>query len=108
MSFAAPLHERPVSPWSLSGQVAHVRFTVLADPSPGLLPRLLAPFARRDLVPDAVDARMIRGQMQVEIHLPAMPAEMVHLVAGNLEAAIGVCRVALRQEITGQVQRRAA
>lgn len=31
-----------------------VRFELLADAEPGLLPRVFAPFARRDLVPDQV------------------------------------------------------
>ena len=30
----------------------HVRFMLDADCSPGLLPRLLQPFAKRDLTPD--------------------------------------------------------
>ena len=29
-----------------------VRFMLDADPEPGLLPRLLQPFAKRDLTPD--------------------------------------------------------
>ena len=41
-----------VSPWSLHGQFASVRFTVQAEADPGLLPRLLMPFAKRDLTPD--------------------------------------------------------
>jgi hypothetical protein len=36
-----------------------------------------------------------------------MPAEMVHLVEGNLRQTVGVLSVARRQEITG-VARRAA
>ena len=34
-----------------------VEFSVLAEASPGLLSRLLQPFAKRDLVPDLFDAR---------------------------------------------------
>jgi len=37
-----------------------------------------------------------------------MPSEMVHLVRGNLGQVIGVTAVTCRQEITGQVSRRAA
>lgn len=109
---AVLLAPRPVAPWTLLGQLADVRFTVDADPSPGLLPRLLAAFARRDLVPASMEARVAGAApdavMRVEIQLRAMPAEMVHLVIGNLWAAVGVRAVALRQEITGGVQRRAA
>ena len=66
------------------------RFLVLAEASPGLLSRLLQPLAKRDLVPDAVKARREDETMHVEIVLDAMPAGMVHLVAGNLGQVLGV------------------
>jgi len=95
-------------PWTLVGLHASVRFTVVADASPGLLPRLLQPFAKRDLNPDAFDARRRGDTMVVEIAMEAMPAEVVHLVEGNLGQVVGVRGVTRRQEITGQVCRRAA
>jgi hypothetical protein len=95
-------------PWTLVGVHASVRFTVVADASPGLLPRLLQPFGKRDLSPDAFDARRRGDTMLVEIAMEAMPAEMVHLVEGNLGQVVGVRSVTRRQEITGQVRRRAA
>ena len=71
-----------------------VRFVLLAEVSPGLLSRLLQPLAKRDLVPDLVSARREGEAMRVEIALDAMPAGMVHLVAGNLAQVVGVleCR----------------
>jgi hypothetical protein len=66
------------------------RFVLLAEPSPGLLPRLLQPLAKRDLVPDLLVARREGDAMRVEIALDAMPAGMVHLVAGNLSQVVGV------------------
>ena len=36
-------------PWTLVGLHASVRFSLVADALPGLLPRLLQPFAKRDL-----------------------------------------------------------
>lgn len=94
-------------PWTLVGLHAAVRFTLVAEAGPGLLPRLLAPFARRDLTPDSIEARREGEEMVVEIAMAAMPAEMVHLVEGNLRQTVGVRSVARRQEITG-VARRAA
>ena len=70
-----------------------VRFEVLADAEPGLLPRALAPFARRDLVPDKVRARRDGAFLRVEIGMEAMPSEMLHLVEGNLRQIVGVQRV---------------
>lgn len=70
-----------------------VRFLVLAESSPGLLPRLLQPLAKRDLVADAITARRDGDDMRVELVLEAMPQEMVHLVAGNLGQVMGVMEV---------------
>lgn len=72
-----------------------VRFELLADAEPGLLPRTLAPFARRDLVPDRVRARREGAAMLVEIGIDAMPSEMLHLVEGNLRQIVGVRRLAV-------------
>ena len=97
-----------LEPWTLIGQHASVRFTLTADAAPGLLPRLLQPFAKRDLTPDHFEARTTGDTVRVEIAMAAMPAEMVHLVEGNLAQTVGVHGVTRRQEITGQVRRRAA
>ena len=75
-------------------QVA-VRFMLDAEASPGLLPRLLQPFARRDLAPDRMWSHRNGTVMHVEIALEAMPAEMVHLVEGNLWQVVGVQQVSL-------------
>lgn len=69
------------------------RFTVVAEAYPGLLSRVLEPFAKRDLVPDRVRAGREGNLLRAEIALDAMPVEMLHLVAGNLGQIIGVMRV---------------
>lgn len=95
-------------PWALVGQHAAVCFTLVADASPGLLPRLLQPFARRDLTPDKMESVRHGDDVRVEISMQAMPAEMVHLVEGNLRQVVGVRSLSRREEITGSVRRRAA
>ena len=67
-----------------------VRFLLDADVSPGLLPRLLQPYAKRDLVPDRMWSHRAGDTMHVEIAMEAMPAEVVQLVEGNLNQVIGV------------------
>jgi hypothetical protein len=67
-----------------------VRFLLDADSAPGLLPRLLQPFAKRDLVPDRMWSHRSGAIMHVEIAMDAMPAEVVHLVEGNLRQVVGV------------------
>lgn len=77
----------------LSNSAVFTSFHVLADTCPGLLPRLLQPLAKRDLVADAFHARRDGDVTHVEMVLHAMPAEMVHLVAGNLGQVVGVREV---------------
>ena len=67
-----------------------VRFLLDADCSPGLLPRLLQPYARRDLTPDRMWSHRAGSVMHVEIAMDAMPEEVVHLVEGNLRQVVGV------------------
>jgi acetolactate synthase small subunit len=81
------------------------RFTVMADATPGLLSRVLEPFAKRDLIPDTVRASREGEALRAEIALQAMPLGMVHLVAGNLGQIIGVRRV---EAMEGRVVRLAA
>lgn len=71
-------------------QLVPVRFHLLAEASPGLIPRLLQPLAKRDLMPDLLLVRREGDAMRIEIAIDAMPAGMVHLVAGNLAQVIGV------------------
>jgi len=73
------------------------RFHVLADTCPGLLPRLLHPLAKRDLVADALHATREGEVTRVEMVLRAVPAGMVHLVAGNLGQVVGVREVRVLQ-----------
>ena len=67
-----------------------VRFLLDADVSPGLLSRLLQPYAKRDLVPDRMWSHRAGATMHVEIAMEAMPAEVVHVVEGNLLQVVGV------------------
>jgi hypothetical protein len=70
--------------------VVAVRFMLDADVAPGLLTRLLQPFARRDLVPDRMWSHRSGETLHVEIAMEAMPGDAVHLVEGNLRQVVGV------------------
>jgi hypothetical protein len=86
----------------------NVRYLVVAEASPGLLPRLLQPFAKRDLTPDAMQARREGDMLRAEFLLHAAPAEMVALVAGNLGQVVGVVEVVVEQAQHWQQARIAA
>jgi hypothetical protein len=84
-----------VSPAADACEHVAVRFMLDAEASPGLLPRLLQPFARRDLAPDRMWSHRNGAVMHIEIALEAMPEQMVHLVEGNLLQVVGVRQVSL-------------
>jgi len=84
-------------------QSQSVRFMLDADVEPGLLSRLLQPFAKRDLVPDRMWSHRLHDTMHVEIAMTAMPSDVVHLVEGNLRQVVGVRSVSrLSQEALRQ------
>jgi hypothetical protein len=85
-------------------QAVGVRFMLDADAFPGLLSRLLQPFAKRDLTPDRMWSHRAGEIMHIEIAMEAMPAEVVHLVEGNLRQVVGVRSVVqVRRETLLQV-----
>lgn len=71
-----------------------VRFMLDVDAEPGLLSRLLQPFAKRDLIPDRMWSHRSGNVMHVEIAVEAMPNDVVHLVEGNLGQVVGVRSIA--------------
>ncbi|WP_426954514.1 hypothetical protein [Muricoccus radiodurans] len=70
----------------------NIRYLLVAEPSPGLLPRLLQPLAKRDLTPDRLRAGREGERMRVELSV-CLPEGMVHLVEGNLRSVVGVLRL---------------
>ncbi len=77
-----------------------VRFMLDADSSPGLLPRLLQPFAKRDLMPDRMWSHRAGELVHVELAMEQMPEEVVHLVEGNLRQVVGVRHVTQVRAVT--------
>jgi hypothetical protein len=71
-----------------------VRFMLDVDAVPGLLPRLLQPFAKRDLIPDRMWSHRSGDTLHVEIAMEAIPYDALHLVDGNLRQVVGVRSVA--------------
>lgn len=74
-----------------------VRFLVEADAAPGLLPRLLQPLAKRDLIADRMWSHRHGDTLQVGLNLDAVPEDIVHLIEGNLRQIVGVSSVTRTQ-----------
>jgi hypothetical protein len=75
---------------SVDSPYESVQFDLVADAEPGVLARLLVPFARRDLLPDLVKSRRQGECLEATLAMNAMPSGMVHLVEGNLRQIVGV------------------
>ena len=70
-----------------------VTFRLLADAEPGLLARVVVPFARRALTPDRLRASREGDCLTVQVAVDAMPADLLDGVEGNLRQIVGVRRV---------------
>ena len=85
-----------------------VRFELVAYAEPGLIPRLLAPFAKRDLVPDRVKTGRHGALLEATLAVDEMPSEMVHLVENNLRQIVGVHHLTIvLGKVTRQVSNKA-
>jgi hypothetical protein len=73
-----------------AASVVSVRYMVDADASPGLLSRLLQPFAKRDVTPDRMWSHRSDETMHVELAVHALPVEYAHMIEGNLRQVVGV------------------
>ncbi|MBM3587636.1 MAG: hypothetical protein FJX33_07475 [Alphaproteobacteria bacterium] len=69
------------------------RFDLRAESSPGLLPRLLQPFAKRNVTPDSFQVRQGIEEMEITIACQDLEPGVAVLIAGNLGQVIGVSRV---------------
>jgi hypothetical protein len=67
-----------------------VRYMLEADAAPGLLSRVLQPFARCDLTPDRMWSHRQGEAMHVEVAFDALPADHVALMEGHLRRIVGV------------------
>ncbi|WP_376099515.1 hypothetical protein ACE7GA_11570 [Roseomonas sp. CCTCC AB2023176] len=69
-----------------------MRYVLLAEPSPGLLPRMLQFLAKRDLTPDLFRARRLGPMLRTEIAVEA-DEDTANRIAGDLRRVVGVARL---------------
>ncbi|MBE9607520.1 hypothetical protein IAI18_21835 [Acetobacteraceae bacterium H6797] len=82
---------------SATENTVSVCFAVQVEAYPGALSRVLEPFAKRDLTPDYFRSAREGEVLRIDIAMEAMPAGMVHLVAGNIGQIVGVRHVLVEQ-----------
>ena len=66
------------------------QFTVLAEAEPSVLPRVLEPFALRNLVPLAVHCRRERSGMRIEVTIAGLEAQVVEHLTRRLGQLVPV------------------
>lgn len=71
-------------------QPVAVRYMLEADAAPGLLSRVLLPFARCDLTPDRMWSHRTGDDLHVEVAFEAMPEAYAPLMEGHLSRVVGV------------------
>ncbi|MEI9984444.1 MAG: hypothetical protein WDN69_15310 [Aliidongia sp.] len=75
-------------------------FAIRAAAEPGILPRLIGLFAKRDLVPAAVQARRIgpgRDLLAVDLQVEGLDLGLAELIAENMRQMVSVERVLLAE-----------
>lgn len=69
------------------------RFFVTGDAVPGLAPRVLELFAKRNIVPDAFHARAADGRQSIEIRAHGMDPDLAAYIGRCLRQIVMVERV---------------
>lgn len=87
-------------------------FAVAGRPEPGLMPRVLEQFAKRDLVPSrwhAVVEAAPAGEdaeLVIDIQMPGLDADQVMLIAACLRQIVGINHVLVSEKDGGDRPRR--
>lgn len=98
----SPDRTQPLNPDDFVGSRACAGtacFSITALPEPGTLPRLVAAFAQRSLVPERWHGvRTPDGELQLDIQVSALPPEVAERIAAKLRAQIDVRAVLVYQK----------
>lgn len=71
------------------------RFSVVADAHPGMLPRVLELFAKRDLVPSRCAVEVVGQEMVIDLEMPGMNPSTADYVGRCMKQIFGVVGVAV-------------
>ena len=71
------------------------RFSVVADANPGMLPRVLELFAKRNLVPSRCVVEVVGDEMVIDLEMPGMNPSAADYVGRCMRQIFGVVGVAV-------------
>jgi len=87
---------------ALSTETYRTRFSLRSEVEPSVLPRVLEPFALRNLVPESVNCRRERGAMAIEVVVAGLGiADIEHLTL-RLSQIVPIRTVMADQEVVDQ------
>lgn len=68
-------------------------FSVLADAEPGVMPRVLALFAKRGLVPTSWHSRVTGGELTIDLQMKGLDGDTAAYLAACLRQVVSVMTV---------------
>jgi len=71
-------------------------FALMAQASPGVMPRVMEPFAKRGLVPTRWHATVCgrsAGELSIDVQISDIDSDMAELIAAQLRQIVGVATV---------------
>ncbi len=71
-------------------------FALMAQAAPGVMPRVMEPFAKRGLVPTRWHATVCGGkssELSIDIQISGVDVDMAELIAAQLRQIVGVSTV---------------
>jgi acetolactate synthase small subunit len=61
-------------------------FSIIADAEPGVMPRVMAMFAKRGLIPTAWFSRVSAGELSIDLQIESLDAETARYLAACFKA----------------------
>lgn len=74
------------------------RFFVTGEAAPGFVPRVLELFAKRNVVPDEIHARIADGRQSIEIRAHGMESDLAAYIGRCLRQIVSVERVLVSRD----------
>ncbi len=91
-----------------SNYPANFRYRIHAASEPGLIPRVVEPFAKVGLVPERLECRRNGALLAIDLEVAGIGLERAAQFARTLAAVVGVERVAMDRHVAVEDRRASA